>query len=217
MSLHHSANLQRQNSPLKVLLLTWEYPPWVVGSIAEHVRSLADGLARKGLNVTVVHPSEVESERINGNVRVLTVNHPFRHHIHILNYIWALSISMTRRSADFFHSTTGKGFNMIHAHEWTAYLPAVYLKWSFKLPVAFTVYSTESIRGGKGTLLGDGIAEVERFCLQACDIILAGNSEVALRLNREYGVAPEKILPANLGLGEVDAALEAYKIAEAKT
>jgi glycogen(starch) synthase len=208
--------MQRQGHPLKVLLLTWEYPPRVVGSLADHIHNLAHGLAARGLDVTVVHPSDADREYLDGAVRVLTATHPIKHHTQILNYIWALSIALTRRSADFFHSAEGKSLGIIHAHEWTACIPAIYLKWSFKLPIVLTMYSTESIRGGKGTLLGDGIVEVENFCLQNCDIVLAGSSEVASRLRTEYGVAAEKILSANLGLGEVEAALDAYRRLEVK-
>jgi glycosyltransferase involved in cell wall biosynthesis len=192
------------------LLLTWEYPPNIVGKISEHVHNLAHGLVKEGLDVTVVYPSEKDATLTDGFVKILTAGHPVKNHIHILNYVWALSISLSRRAADFLNNTDYNEY-IIHAHEWISSLPAAYLKWRFKLPIILTAYSTESMRGGKGTLLGDGIIEVERFCLQLSDIVLAGSDEVASRLRDEYGVVANKILPADLGLGEVKAALNAYK------
>jgi glycosyltransferase involved in cell wall biosynthesis len=209
VSLHPSARIHSWESPPKILLLTWEYPPAVVGKISEHIRSLAHGLVKEGLDVTVIYPSEEDRVFIDEQVKILTAGNPIKNYIHILNYVWALSISLTRRSADFLSNVDCKNY-IIHAHEWTSCLPAVYLKWRYNLPIILTVYSTESIRGGKGTLLGDGIVEVERLCLKVSDIVLAGNDEVASRLRDEYGVI-DKIMPADLGAGEVKAALNAYR------
>ncbi|MEM3737580.1 MAG: glycosyltransferase [Candidatus Bathyarchaeia archaeon] len=205
------ARIRKQDRPLKVLLLTWEYPPRIVGRVAGYVYSLAQGLAGRGLDVTVIHPSDGDGEKMDGAVRVLMAGHPIKHHASILNYIWSLSVTLVRRSADFFHSMNGEGLNVIHAHDWTSCLPALYLKWSFNLPTVLTVYSTESIRGGMGNLLGHGISEVERFCLKYADIILAGDDDVASRIKVDYGILCEKILPARLGSSDVDTAINAYE------
>ncbi|MFW6114086.1 MAG: glycogen/starch synthase, partial [Actinomycetota bacterium] len=39
---------------MKVLLLSWEYPPRIIGGLGTHVHQLAVNLARLGLNVHVI-------------------------------------------------------------------------------------------------------------------------------------------------------------------
>ena len=41
---------------MKVLMLTWEYPPRIVGGISRHVEGLSEALVRKGLEVHIVTP-----------------------------------------------------------------------------------------------------------------------------------------------------------------
>ena len=40
--------------PTRVLILSWEYPPIVEGGLARHVRKLAEGLVRIGVEVHVL-------------------------------------------------------------------------------------------------------------------------------------------------------------------
>src|SRR3954452_24309285 len=39
---------------MRVLILSWEYPPVVEGGLARHVRKLAEGLVREGVEVHVL-------------------------------------------------------------------------------------------------------------------------------------------------------------------
>ena len=39
---------------MKVLVVSWEYPPVVVGGLGRHVHHLAEALAEHGLDVTVL-------------------------------------------------------------------------------------------------------------------------------------------------------------------
>ena len=39
---------------LRVLILTWEYPPIVEGGLARHVRKLSEAMVREGVEVHVL-------------------------------------------------------------------------------------------------------------------------------------------------------------------
>ena len=39
---------------MRVLILSWEYPPIVEGGLARHVRKLSEGLVREGVEVHVI-------------------------------------------------------------------------------------------------------------------------------------------------------------------
>jgi len=47
---------------MKVLVLSWEYPPRTVGGLARHVAGLSRALAQKNVDMNVVTISETEQE-----------------------------------------------------------------------------------------------------------------------------------------------------------
>ena len=47
-------NIILRGDAMRVLILSWEYPPKVVGGIARHVHDLAIALVKKGIGVDVV-------------------------------------------------------------------------------------------------------------------------------------------------------------------
>jgi glycogen synthase len=61
------------NHPLRVLLLSWEFPPVVGGGLGRHVQGLSTALAEAGHRVTVLtrEVSGCAREEYAGTVRVL--------------------------------------------------------------------------------------------------------------------------------------------------
>src|SRR5579859_1143329 len=59
--------------PLRVLMLSWEYPPVLVGGLGRHVHALATSLAAAGHQVTVVtrHAGDAPLDEIREGVRVV--------------------------------------------------------------------------------------------------------------------------------------------------
>src|SRR5215470_4333024 len=59
--------------PLRVLMLSWEYPPVVVGGLGRHVHALATSLAAAGHEVTVVtrHAPGAATEEYAEGVRIV--------------------------------------------------------------------------------------------------------------------------------------------------
>src|SRR5881392_4110533 len=65
---------------LRILMLSWEYPPVLVGGLGRHVHALAEAMARAGHQVTVLtrHPAgdtarPVPSDEVVHGVRVVRV------------------------------------------------------------------------------------------------------------------------------------------------
>src|SRR5947207_1150889 len=58
---------------LRVLMLSWEYPPVLVGGLGRHVHALATSLAAAGHQVTVVtrHAGEAPLDEVREGVRVV--------------------------------------------------------------------------------------------------------------------------------------------------
>jgi glycogen(starch) synthase len=149
---------------VRVLMLSWEYPPRIVGGIARHVEELSWELARlPGIEVHVVtceFPGAPAEEVVNG-VRVYRVapydapggHKDFIHWTHQLNAAmrdradaliqeWLAPTGKSTKPKDP-KKLTDKQSIILHAHDWLAYFAAVELKHAYKLPLVATVHATE--------------------------------------------------------------------------
>jgi len=161
---------------VRILMLSWEYPPRIVGGIARHVEEISWSLAKiDGVEVHVVtceFPGAPDEEIYNGvhihRVRAYGSSHAdFFHWVHQLNAAlrdrsrllldgWLKPKTKRSKSPDPKKLTHADGV-VIHAHDWLAYFAAVELKHNYKLPMVATIHATEFGRN-------DGIhSDVNRY------------------------------------------------------
>src|SRR5512132_3715196 len=89
---------------VRVLMLSWEYPPLLVGGLGRHVHALAEATARSGHQVTVLtrHPDpagQVPYDEVRGGVRVVRVAEDpslLRFEDELLAWTMALNHALTR-------------------------------------------------------------------------------------------------------------------------
>ncbi|MCS6802690.1 MAG: glycosyltransferase family 4 protein [Chloroflexota bacterium] len=129
---------------MRVLMLSWEYPPHLVGGLGKHVSELTPALDAAGIEIHLVTPrwaGGVPEERVGTRMTVYRVDPP------------------DVRSGDFFHdaqqtnvvlAAKGRaivqslgGFQLVHAHDWLVSFAAIELKHAFKLPLIATIHATE--------------------------------------------------------------------------
>lgn len=140
-------HLERKEQKRKVLLLSWEYPPNLVGGLARHVGALAESLVKIGFEVHILtaNTGELpETEAVNGvfihRVEPLNSRDP-----DFLRWIGGLNLAMERKARElrFIHS-----FSLIHAHDWLVGACAMSLKTLLNIPLVTTIHATESGRNG---------------------------------------------------------------------
>lgn len=136
---------------MRVVMLSWEYPPRIVGGISPHVSDLSKQLVQRGLEVHVITKAapELPLEEVDaGGVRVHRVEigreaHNFVHEIQLLNKATDL------RCRQLLEQWREGGDPIIfHAHDWLSLDAARELKYEYKLPMLSTVHATESGRHG---------------------------------------------------------------------
>ncbi|HZO92106.1 MAG TPA: glycosyltransferase family 4 protein [Chthonomonadaceae bacterium] len=149
---------------MRVLMLSWEYPPKIVGGIARHVEELSWALAKRpDMEVHVVtceFPGAPAEETYNGVHihRVVPYDAPgghkdFVHWVHQLNAAmrdrahalcrdWLADPSRPGSLIDP-KTLSEKDAILLHAHDWLAYFAGVELKHAFKLPLVATIHATE--------------------------------------------------------------------------
>ena len=133
-------------------MLSWEYPPVVIGGLGRHVHHLATALAAAGHQVMVLsrrpfdtdpstHPT---TDDLHEGVRVVAAAqdpHEFDFGADMMPWALAMGHSMLR-------SGLGAGFvpDVVHAHDWLVAHPAIALAEFFDVPLVSTLHATEAGR-----------------------------------------------------------------------
>jgi glycosyltransferase involved in cell wall biosynthesis len=136
---------------MRIVMLSWEYPPRIVGGISPHVSQLSRALTALGYEVHVITratPNAPDEETDSGGVHVHRVHllaepNDFIHEIQLLND------ATDRRARRLLEEWREKGEPTIfHAHDWLSLDAARDLKYDYKLPMLGTVHATEKGRHG---------------------------------------------------------------------
>lgn len=133
---------------VRVLMVSWEYPPLVVGGIAAHAEGLATALVRAGHDVTVLslhHPDTPDDAVVDG-VRVLRSR---------IDLPWIPQEDLVAQMASANHhlvrSTAQLGTwrpDVVHAHDWLVAWAGDVLAHLYAVPLVATVHATERGRHG---------------------------------------------------------------------
>src|SRR5690606_32564420 len=116
---------------MRVLMLSWEYPPVIVGGLGRHVHALATALAAIGHEVTVVtrHADGAPVEEHAEGVRIVRApEDPPAFPLatpSLLAWTMAFNHTLTRAALRAAHDAE---FDVIHAHDWLVTHTAVTLK-----------------------------------------------------------------------------------------
>ena len=129
---------------MRILLLSWEYPPRVVGGLGRHVAALSRTLASQGHDVHVVtrdHP-DAPAEEMLESVHVVRVSEP-PPAIPFDDLVpWVLAFN-NRVQAAATKLIREYDIDVIHAHDWLVAYAAAGCRDAFDLPVVATIHATE--------------------------------------------------------------------------
>lgn len=126
---------------MKILVLTWEFPPRLVGGIARHVAELYPELVKLGHEVHLITVEFGEAPRyeVVDGVRVHRVSVGYSQDF--FHWVVNLNESMGQHGAKLILEEGA--FDVIHAHDWLVGDAAIALKHNFKIPIVATIHATE--------------------------------------------------------------------------
>ncbi|MGC8937133.1 MAG: glycosyltransferase family 4 protein [Candidatus Methanomethylicaceae archaeon] len=132
------------------MMLSWEYPPHIVGGLGRHVFYLSRALSSRGIDVSVCTFTDGSSsaEEVLDRVRVLRVNPYNMRYPDFISWIHGLNLLMVERALKF------RDFDLIHVHDWLTATSGITLKHIMRKPLIATIHSTELGRRG-GNLKND--------------------------------------------------------------
>lgn len=179
---------------MKILMLTWEYPPRIVGGIARVVHDLSHKLVKDGHEVTVVTYKEgdaLEFENDKG-VKVYRVQNYMIHPNNFTDWIMQLNFSLTAKATQIINEQGA--FDCIHAHDWLVAYSAKTLKDAFQIPIVSTIHATES---GRNSGIHDDIQryinDTEWLLTFESTEVIVNSNYMKCELQRLFGLPFEKI------------------------
>lgn len=180
---------------MKILMLTWEYPPRVVGGISKVVYDLSHKMVKEGNEVTVVTYRDGDNVKYYENdkgVEVYRVDNYMIRPNNFIDWIMQLNFNMITKANEIINKN-GK-FDVIHAHDWLVAYSAKSIKESYNIPLISTIHATES---GRNSGIHD---ETQRYINDSEWMLTYESSEVIVNSNymknevqRLFGLPYDKI------------------------
>lgn len=181
---------------MKILMLSWEYPPVVIGGLGRHVHHLATELVTAGHEVVVLsrrptatdphsHPT---TDEIAEGVRVIAAAedpHEFTFGADMMAWTLAMGHAMVR---------AGLGLadwrpDVVHAHDWLVAHPAVALAQSFDVPLVSTIHATEAGRhsGWVSGSVSRQVHALESWLVRESDSLIACSASMRDEISALFG------------------------------
>ena len=179
---------------MKILMLTWEYPPRVVGGISRVVYDLSHRLIKDGHEVTVVtyRGGEVPYYEDDKGVKVHRVDNYMIQPNNFIDWILQLNFNMVERASQII-AEQGK-FDVIHAHDWLVANAAKTLKHSFDIPIVATIHATEAGRNsGIREPNQKYINDTEWMLTYEANEVIVNSNYMKSEVQRLFGLPFEKI------------------------
>ena len=179
---------------MKILMLTWEYPPRIVGGIARVVHDLSKRLIKDGHEVTVITYKEgnVSYFEDDKGVKVYRVDNYMINPNNFIDWIMQLNFNLLAKANELI-AKEGK-FDVIHAHDWLVAYAAKSLKNSYDIPIVATIHATEA---GRNSGIHDEtqryINDTEWMLTYEANEVIVNSNYMKCELQRNFGLPFEKI------------------------
>jgi glycosyltransferase involved in cell wall biosynthesis len=186
---------------MRILMVTWEYPPFKVGGIAPHCFEISKALVRLGHDVHILTAGNEEKEEYDAGItihRIPSAKAPD-------TITWATYIAHKfEKTAIRLHKINK--FDVVHAHDWMMVPAGVGIKKVLKIPMVFTLHSLEHGRSGVHDAYTKMINDLEWYgTYEASEVITVGR-DFSQEVKRLFSVPDEKIhyIPNGVDISKFD-------------
>ncbi len=188
---------------MRVLILSWEYPPLIEGGLARHVRKLAVNLVAQDVEVHVLargqegSPAEEECEGVLVH-RVLEPDRP-RELGEFVTWIEHMNADMLAAGVEV---GDRYDFDLVHGHDWLVAVAGDHLANRFRCPFVVTVHATEFGRhqGWVEEHPQSYIHGVERWMTNRAERVITCSAYMRGHVADIYGLEEERIAVVRNGI-----------------
>lgn len=129
---------------MRICILSWEYPPRIVGGLGKHVHRLSLALAEAGHDVHVVtrgHPdAPVEEDRDGVHILRAEEYPPQISFDDLVPWVLQFNVAVLEKLAPLLGDEEA---DVVHAHDWLVAYAAAAAKGMFSVPLVSTIHATE--------------------------------------------------------------------------
>ncbi|OBI28385.1 glycosyltransferase family 4 protein [Mycobacterium sp. E2238] len=187
---------------MKILMVSWEYPPVVIGGLGRHVHHLSTALAAAGHEVVVLsrqptgtdastHPS---SDEVVDGVRVIAAAqdpHEFSFGADMMAWTLAMGHSMIRAGLSLKKRGTNRPWrpDVVHAHDWLVAHPAIALAQFYDVPMVSTIHATEAGRhsGWISGAISRQVHALESWLVRESDSLITCSASMGDEITELFG------------------------------
>jgi glycogen synthase len=187
---------------MKILMVSWEYPPVVIGGLGRHVHHLSTALAAAGHDVVVLsrrpsgtdpstHPS---SDELSEGVRVIAAAHDpheFSFASDMMAWTLAMGHAMVRTGLRLKKYGSDRSWrpDVVHAHDWLVAHPAIALSEYYDVPMVSTIHATEAGRhsGWVSGSISRQVHAVESWLVRESDSLITCSASMSDEITELFG------------------------------
>ena len=199
---------------MRVVILSWEYPPRMVGQLAGYVKKLAAQLVKNKVEVYVVtyHDFLTGAHDNSDGVKTILATNPVHTHIGVLTWVLTLNQEVERVAANVYYDV-GKQVELIDIYDWHFIPAAVTLKKAMNMPFIYSVESLEEHRShGANSPFNMAIKSIEWLGMQETKRLIVKSEWMKDEVIRLYKVPAQKITVIKPDSASwIDDILETYK------
>ncbi|MEU4479078.1 glycosyltransferase family 4 protein [Micromonospora sp. NPDC023966] len=182
----------------RILMLSWEYPPVLVGGLGRHVHALSVALAAAGHEVTVVtrHAEGAPLEEYADGVRIVrAAEDPVTFPLATGSLLaWTMAFNHTLTRAALRAAESG-AYDAIHAHDWLVAHTAMTLREHLDVPLVSTIHATEAGRhqGWLPEEMNRTIHGVEHWLAAESGRVIVCSGYMRDEVSALFGVDPARV------------------------
>jgi glycosyltransferase involved in cell wall biosynthesis len=181
---------------MRILMLSWEYPPHIVGGLGKHVVDLLPALAYEEVDVCLLAPMLKDAsalEQIDEHIKVCRVPISSDASLDFLSFVAQVNYELELAACRLY--VHGGDFDIIHNHDWMTAAAAIHLKQQLHLPLLTTIHATERGRW-QGALINEQsvrIDDIERWVSCESQHIITCSQYMALQVMHYFNTPAAKI------------------------
>ncbi len=177
-------------------MLSWEYPPRVIGGISPHVYFLSKSLVKQGVKVHVAtcdFPGAPAHETIDG-VEVYRIDSYKTPAPDFATWVYLMNLNMQKETAAITRKLKDK-IDVFHAHDWLVANAGIGLKHIFRKPLLVTMHSTEmGRRNGTHTTAEKMIHETEAWLTYEAWKVICCSDYMIQHVKWAFGLPSDKLV-----------------------
>lgn len=189
---------------MKLLVLSWEYPPCHVGGLASHLFDLLPELVKEGVEVHLVTQGldDTEDYKIDKGVHVYRVAPVDFEATDFLTWVLQFNFKLLEKAIEVMNYQC---IDLVHSHDWLVNFAAQTLKHSYKLPLVTTIHATEAGRNqGIHNEEQSSINQIEWKSTYEAWRVICCSQYMKDEVQNQFSLPHDKVTVINNGVKEVN-------------